>query len=324
MKRRYAREQLKPITARNPEIIMPSIALENNAIKARNAEKIKNEQIIKGLDQQIIIEQRLLSQFESEAKQFDEEIAQQQALEAQKQRILAQEAKKQAEQRKIEKELLERKIEPSTVSKTPQEIIQTFNTCVQTHAKRIFSAEVQQQRKRLVDWYAKIEGIKDREPLFLGKKEWKAELAHEVTTYNAVRDQFEAFRKAGATEQHRKQAIQEICRDTPHIYNNMLKAHDELKNQRLEQAKKTIDPEITRIAEVDSGRYYGKVIQCDQRGTLQDCKDELVFHPHWKDAKVGEIYSIEYKGKSFSYRPEYDYSAYLKNRDPDKNQDRSR
>ena len=38
MKRKYEREQLKPVEERNPEIIMPTIALENNAIKARNAE----------------------------------------------------------------------------------------------------------------------------------------------------------------------------------------------------------------------------------------------------------------------------------------------
>ena len=44
MKRKYEREQLKPVEERNPKIIMPIIALENNAIKARNAEK---QQILK-------------------------------------------------------------------------------------------------------------------------------------------------------------------------------------------------------------------------------------------------------------------------------------
>ena len=38
MKRKYEREQLKPIEERNLKIIMPTIALENDAIKARNAE----------------------------------------------------------------------------------------------------------------------------------------------------------------------------------------------------------------------------------------------------------------------------------------------
>ena len=47
MKRRYEREQLKPIEERNLKIIMPTIALENDAIRARNAEKLAHEQIIK-------------------------------------------------------------------------------------------------------------------------------------------------------------------------------------------------------------------------------------------------------------------------------------
>ena len=54
MKRRYEREQLKPVEERNPKIIMPTIALENDAIRARNAKKLEYEQIIKGLDQEII------------------------------------------------------------------------------------------------------------------------------------------------------------------------------------------------------------------------------------------------------------------------------
>ena len=70
MKRRYEREQLKPIEERNPKIIMPTIALENDAIKARNAEKLAHEQIIKGLDQEIILEERRLNQLKLEHSQL--------------------------------------------------------------------------------------------------------------------------------------------------------------------------------------------------------------------------------------------------------------
>ena len=57
MKRKYEREQLKPVEERNPKIIMPIIALENNAIKARNAEK---QQILKGLEQEIVLSKKVL------------------------------------------------------------------------------------------------------------------------------------------------------------------------------------------------------------------------------------------------------------------------
>jgi hypothetical protein len=70
MKRRYEREQLKPVEERNPKIIMPTIALENDAIRARNAEKLAHEQIIKGLDQEIILEERRLNQLKLEHSQL--------------------------------------------------------------------------------------------------------------------------------------------------------------------------------------------------------------------------------------------------------------
>ena len=75
MKRRYEREQLKPIEERNPKIIMPTIALENDAIKARNAEKLAHEQIIKGLDQEIILEERRLNQLKLEQQQAEQRTA---------------------------------------------------------------------------------------------------------------------------------------------------------------------------------------------------------------------------------------------------------
>ena len=73
MKRRYEREQLKPVEERNPKIIMPTVALENDAIRARNAEKLANEQIIKGLDQEIILEERRLSQLKLERSQLEQQ-----------------------------------------------------------------------------------------------------------------------------------------------------------------------------------------------------------------------------------------------------------
>ena len=75
MKRRYEREQLKPIEERNLKIIMPTIALENDAIKARNAEKLAHEQIIKGLDQEIILEERRLNQLKLEQQQAEQRTA---------------------------------------------------------------------------------------------------------------------------------------------------------------------------------------------------------------------------------------------------------
>ena len=53
----------KPIAERNSEIMLPRIALENDAIKAKNLDAAREyRQVIKGLDQEIIVPSRLEDQ----------------------------------------------------------------------------------------------------------------------------------------------------------------------------------------------------------------------------------------------------------------------
>ena len=82
LRRQYAAEQEKPIFERNLEIVMPKIALENDAIKALNTETTKNDQIIKGLDQEILLsemtiqklrDQDLIQKTEEQKKQKENE-----------------------------------------------------------------------------------------------------------------------------------------------------------------------------------------------------------------------------------------------------------
>lgn len=70
LRRQYEEEQKKPLEERNTEIVLPRIALENDAIKAKNLDAAREyQQIIKGLDQEIIIPSRLedqIAQLENE------------------------------------------------------------------------------------------------------------------------------------------------------------------------------------------------------------------------------------------------------------------
>ncbi|MFW2153754.1 MobA/MobL family protein, partial [Acinetobacter gyllenbergii] len=73
-RRRYEREQLKPIDDRDLQIIMPDVAMSNDAIKQRNAEKIVSEQVeqvIKGLDQEITASERLIFDLREEKSEYD-------------------------------------------------------------------------------------------------------------------------------------------------------------------------------------------------------------------------------------------------------------
>lgn len=85
-RRRYEREQLKPIDDRDIEIIMPDVAMSNDAIKQRNAEKFVNEQLITGVDQEIIASDAILSDLEHSKTKADAELVQQQKIAAERKR----------------------------------------------------------------------------------------------------------------------------------------------------------------------------------------------------------------------------------------------
>ena len=85
-RRRYEREQLKPIDDRDSSILMPEVAQANDDIKKRNAEKAKNEQIINGLDQEIIATDAILSDLQLSKSRADAEHAQQQKIAAERKR----------------------------------------------------------------------------------------------------------------------------------------------------------------------------------------------------------------------------------------------
>ena len=88
------------------KIIMPIIALDNNAIKARNAEK---QQILKGLEQEIVLSEKILDglkQLERTQKAKDQHEAE---IRATKQAHTATEAEIRTEPPKPQENRLERK-----------------------------------------------------------------------------------------------------------------------------------------------------------------------------------------------------------------------
>jgi hypothetical protein len=266
MKRRYEREQLKPIEERNPKIIMPTIALENDAIKARNAEKLAHEQIIKGLDQEIILEERRLNQLKLEHSQ------------------LVQPPIKPLEQ------------QPQTQKATATDArnaISKYKTTIDEVASQVF---LEQQTKQIEDaktWLAKIEDMRANTPMFIGKKAHLAKIDQEVIQYEKMRSNFAKFKELGVTDEHRATAIAIIERNKPNMALNARNAEKYLQERQLEQAKEQLNPNISILAKTNNS-YYGKVLQSGTQGTVQSTKDGLVYHPQIKDLKTGKEYTLTY------------------------------
>ena len=193
MKRRYEREQLKPIEERNLKIIMPTIALENDAIRARNAEKLAHEQIIKGLDQEIILEERRLNQLKLEHSQ------------------LVQPPVKPLEQQPLP---------PKATATDARNAIAKYRTAIEETANQLFKEQHVQQIEDAKTWLAKIEDMRAKTPLFLGKKEHLAKIEQEVIQYENMRSNFAKFKELGVTDEHRATAIAMIERTKPIMAKN--------------------------------------------------------------------------------------------------------
>lgn len=85
-RRRYEAEQQKDEKYRDPDILMPEVAQENDAVKKRNAEKFVNEQLITGLDQEIIASDTILSDLQHSKTKAEAELVQQQKIAAERKR----------------------------------------------------------------------------------------------------------------------------------------------------------------------------------------------------------------------------------------------
>ncbi|MEH1712618.1 MobQ family relaxase [Acinetobacter pittii] len=91
-RRRYEAEQQKNEEDRDLAIILPDVAMLNNAIKQRNADRYRDDQEIKGLDQEIIVSEAIVSDLQRSKDKIDAEHAQQQkiALERKREQMAAQ------------------------------------------------------------------------------------------------------------------------------------------------------------------------------------------------------------------------------------------
>lgn len=91
-RRRYEAEQQKNEEDRDLAIIMPEVAMSNDAIKQRNADRYRDEQEIKGLDQEIITSETIVSDLQRSKDKNDAKHARQQkiALERKREQMAAQ------------------------------------------------------------------------------------------------------------------------------------------------------------------------------------------------------------------------------------------
>lgn len=279
------------VTALRREGKHTEISLKNDAIKERNAETIANEQIIKGLDQEILLTQQKIDFLK---KQQVQEIVQEPNLRS---RIRP--------SNKIEPE--KPKNIPIDNKETAQKIIANFKELLEKTQKDIFQKEINQEVTFAKEWFAKIEEMRSKTPMFLGKKAHLAKIDNEVAQYEKMRLAHLAKKSTGVTPEHKKTAndyVRNHHKDEVTRFNEAVRFYKKLE---LQKYREQIEPRIDAVAVKDK-IYSGKVIQSNDQGIIQETKHGLIFHDFViKEIQEGKTYNLEQKSDTGMVNIQEDY-----------------
>ena len=216
------------------------ISLKNDAIKARNAEKIANEQLIKGLDQEIVFYFGVISDLkrsQSEVKQQDHTKVHQEV--------------ENALNRKLE---LHRPIHKYTQPEKKQAIAD-FNARVSKLAKEIFENDLSEISGKLKEFkelssqlLTKIEAHKQNKPLNPFKiGTWKKELSEMVNLHNNnikvkwenLLLEYKSKKNLGANYTYHEKAHTQLFKQNPDEYKKIQEFQKEIaENERQESINK--------------------------------------------------------------------------------------
>lgn len=282
------------VTALRREGKHTEVSLSNDAVKERNAEKIENEQIIKGLDQEILIHEQSLQSVKYKKEQLKNQLEQPQPTAPTQKNI---EPRPQATPQ----------IAVIDNMRTAQTVIHDFKTLLEKTQKNIFDKETAQEITNAKVWLAKIDEMKAKTPMFLGKKAHLAKIDNEVAQYEKMRLSHEAKRSTGITPEHKKIAKEYINQHHKNEVERFKQALIFTQKAEIKRYREIFDPRIDLIAKQDQA-YTGKIIRADNGGMLQETHQGTVFHKYkLANIQIGKSYTLEQKSDTNVVNVQQDY-----------------
>ena len=206
------------------------ISLNNDAIKARNAEKF--EQIIKGLDQEILATEKNIAKLRTESPQSDKNNQNHTTLHEEK------------------KERLERNLEPSTETKDAPSIevkiraVGLFNQKIVIVARQIHEQELKNLKEQMAESMAlanksfeHFENHRKNKPINPFKiKAWELELSRLADKHNNgikakwenLKSDYDRLKNRGVTYEHNQKAIKHMAQNYPDDYKKIMELQREI------------------------------------------------------------------------------------------------
>lgn len=197
-------------------------------------------------------------------------------------------------------------------------LIREYGEKVQATAKQILDSQLKALRDKSKPMLAKINHLLDNKPLFFGKDKWEQDKDKALNAYNAIKTTHDSMKDKGVTDEHTKQAIDQIAKNEPSYHAQVQQAIKDVK--AFEQAK--LD-KLAREhgadfhAQLDE-RYSGKILRADDKGVLQQTNDGIVYHPSLSRLEQGKSYNLTNKGEHYEVQQSYDYQIPTKNQEPQK------
>lgn len=166
---------------------------------------------------------------------------------------------------------------------------------------------------------ATFEKLRDNEPLFFGKDQWRQDKQQALNAYNAVKEQHDTMKANGITDEHQKQANEQLAKDDPSYHERGKQAFLSIKLHQLAEldnfAKQHGADKHARAGQT----YKGKIIQSDDKMSLQQTKDGIVLH-RVGNLTVGKGYTLSHDDKTYSIHQDYE----IRTKNQDKQQDKGK
>lgn len=221
----------------------------------------------------------------------------------------AEQARQQAEQQRIAEQARlaeqERLAEQARLDKlTPTEIIDEYGNKIETIANDILRNQLQALKNKGKPLLASYEKLKDNEPLFFDKEKWRKDKEQALNAYNAVKKQHDTMIAKGITDEHRKQAGEQLAKDDP-SYNERVKQaiKQEYANRHYIAVQHGAD-----LYAIERKPYYGKIIKSDDKMSLQKTENGIVYH-HVGGLEVGKNYTLTSYGYQYGVTKDYEQQA---------------
>ena len=196
-----------------------------------------------------------------------------------------------------------------------------FHEKVQELAKKLLNQELQALKDKAKPMLAKFEKLRDNEPLFLGKNQWRQDKQHALDRYNAVKAEHDGKRSKGVTVEHTRQAWEQLEQDDPNthhqakIYMIELAKHEQTRRQ--EHAQNMGADEYAK----PNQRYSGVIIQSDDKGTLQKTSSGIIYHSTKSHLEVGKSYTLSHDEKTYTIQQDYEIRIKSQEKQRDKGKD---